>query len=57
MRFFNVAQRLCKCHSGVYFLLVHSVIFVVLVHVVKIEKFQHLNFIVNGLLGQEDFFI
>jgi len=32
-----------------------SVIFVVLVHVVNIEKFQYLDLIVNGLMGQADF--
>jgi hypothetical protein len=32
-----------------------SAIFVDLVYEVNIEKFQHLNFIVNGLMGQEDF--
>jgi len=46
---------LYKHHSGAYFLLVRSVIFFVLVHVVNIEKFQHLNFIVNGRFGQVDF--
>jgi hypothetical protein len=29
--------------------------FVVLVHVVNIEKFRYLNFIVNDLMGQADF--
>ena len=53
--FYNFAQRLCKRHSGVYFSLVRIVIFVVLVHEVNIEIFQHLNFIVIGLMGQEDF--
>jgi hypothetical protein len=37
------------------FLTYISVIIAVLVHVVNIEKFQHLNFIVTDLMSQEDF--
>jgi hypothetical protein len=53
--FYNFAQRFCNRHSGVYFSLARIVIFVVLDHEVNIEIFQHLNFIVFGLMGQEDF--
>jgi len=41
---------LCKRHSGVDFLLVRGVIFVVFVHVVNIEKFFFLYIIVNGIM-------
>ena len=48
-------NRLCKRHSGVYFLLVRGVIYVVFVHVVNIEKFQYLYIIVKGLMCQAEF--